>query len=84
MSWLYLLFDQQTASNFIGFYDLTALALLGAGYFWPRLFIPGFLLAFAVFATTQTFLITFAGSWTCTWRVNWQRCIYYQRLMVYR
>ncbi len=64
LSWLYLLFDQQTASNFIGFYDLTALALLGAGYFWPRLFIPGFLLAFAVFATTQTFLITFAGSWT--------------------
>lgn len=64
LSWLYLLFDQQTASNFIGFYDLTALALLGAGYFWPKLFIPGFLLAFAVFATTQTFLITFAGSWT--------------------
>lgn len=64
LSWLYLLFDQQTASNFIGFYDLTALALLGAGYFWPRLFIPGFLLAFAVFATTQTFLITFGGSWT--------------------
>lgn len=64
LSWLYLLFDQQTASNFIGFYDLTALALLGAGYFWPRLFIPGFLLAFAVFATTQTFLVTFAGSWT--------------------
>lgn len=64
LSWLYLLFDQQAASNFIGFYDLTALALLGAGYFWPRLFIPGFLLAFAVFATTQTFLITFVGSWT--------------------
>ena len=64
LSWLYLLFDQQTASNFIGSYDLIALMLLGAGYFWPRLFIPGFLLAFAVFATTQTFLITFAGSWT--------------------
>ena len=64
LSWLYLLFDQQTASNFIGSYDIIALMLLGAGYFWPRLFIPGFLLAFAVFATTQTFLITFAGSWT--------------------
>ncbi len=64
LSWLYLLFDQQAASNFIGSYDIIALMLLGAGYFWPRLFIPGFLLAFAVFATTQTFLITFAGSWT--------------------
>lgn len=63
LSWLYLLFDQQNASNFIGLYDLTAMALLGAGYFWPRLFIPGFLMAFAVFATTQTFLVTFAGSW---------------------
>jgi len=64
LSWLYLLFDQQNASNFIGSYDLIALILLGAGYFWTRLFIPGFLLALAVFATTQTFLITFAGSWT--------------------
>ena len=46
LSWLYLLFDQQTASNFIGSYDLIALMLLGAGYFWPRIFIPSFLLAF--------------------------------------
>ncbi len=64
LSWLYVFADKQTASNLIGSYDIIALVLLGAGYYWPRLFIPGFLMAFAVFATTQTFLITFAGSWS--------------------
>ncbi len=63
LSWLYLFFDVQTAANLIGTYDVLAMLLLGAGYFWPRLFIPGFLLALAVFLTTQTFLFSFSGAW---------------------
>ncbi len=63
LSWLYLVADIQTASNLIGIYDLLAALLLGLGFFWPRVFVVGFLMAFAVFATTQTFLISYAGAW---------------------
>ena len=84
LSWLYLLFDQQTASNFIGFYDLTALALLGAGYFWPRLFIPWLFAGVRSIRHDPNLFNHLCWFLDCTWRVNWQRCIYYQRLMVYR
>lgn len=63
LSWLYWFADEQQASNLIGIYDWTAFVLLGLGFIWPRLFWPGFLLSFAVFATTQSFLLTFEGAW---------------------
>ena len=58
ISWMYRLFDIRTASNLISVYDLLALILLGLCYKYPRLFMPGFFMAFAVFAMTQSFLIT--------------------------
>jgi len=64
LSWLYLVASEQTASNFIGIFDWLGLLLLAASYRWPNLFIPGFLLCGSVFFTTQTFLISFPGSWT--------------------
>lgn len=64
LSWLYLVADEQTASNLIGLFDWLALLLLAAGYRWPRLFIPGFLMCASVFLTTQTFLISFVASWS--------------------
>ncbi len=64
LSWLYLIGDEQTASNLIGLYDWLGLFLLAAGYRWPQLFIFGFFMCGSVFFTTQTFLITFPDSWT--------------------
>lgn len=64
MSWLYLLFDQQTTSNLIGIYDLLALLLLGAGLRYRWLFLPGWLMCLAVFLTTQTFLFSFPGAFS--------------------
>lgn len=64
LSWLYLLADEQTASDLIGLFDWLALLLLAAGYLWPRLFLPGFLMCGSVFITTQTFLVSFPGAWT--------------------
>lgn len=63
LSWLYLVADEQTASNFIGLFDWLALLLLAASYRWPRLFIPGFLMCGSVFVTTQTFLVSFPEAW---------------------
>ena len=64
LSWLYLVADEQTASDLIGLFDWLALLLLAAGYRWPRLFVPGFLMCGSVFVTTQTFLISFPDAWT--------------------
>jgi len=64
LSWLYLVADEQMASNLIGLFDWLALLLLAASYRWPRLFIPGFLMCASVFLTTQTFLISFPASWS--------------------
>jgi uncharacterized membrane protein YkgB len=64
MSWLYLLFDQQTTSNLIGIYDLLALLLLGLGLHYRPLFLPGWLMCLAVFLTTQSFLLSFPGAFS--------------------
>lgn len=64
MSWLYILFDLQTASNIIGIYDILALILLGIGLKWsvPWMYWLGGLMSLTVFLMTQTFLITFDHS----------------------
>lgn len=64
MSWLYLLFDLQTASNIIGVYDILALILLGIGikFSVPWMSWLGGLMSLSVFAMTQTFLFTFEHS----------------------
>lgn len=62
MSWMYQLMDVQQASNVIGVYDLVALVLLGVGIVYPKLLLPGIAMSGAVFATTQTFLLSFPGS----------------------
>ncbi|WP_337878611.1 DUF417 family protein [Rheinheimera sp.] len=64
LNWLYLLFDVQTTSNLIGVYDLVALSLLGIGLKYKPLFWPGWLMCLAVFLTTQSFLVTFAGAFS--------------------
>lgn len=64
MSWLYLLFDQQTTSNLIGIYDLLALLMLGGGLQYRWLFLPGWLMCLAVFLTTQSFLLSFPGAFS--------------------
>ena len=63
MSWLYQLLDLQQSSNLIGLYDLIAASLLLAGWQWRWLFWPGLLMGLAVFLTTQSFLLSFPGSW---------------------
>lgn len=64
LSWLYWVADEQQASNLIGLYDWLAFVLLGLGFRWRQLFWPGFLLSLAVFVTTQSFLLSFAGAWS--------------------
>jgi len=58
MSWMYSIWDIQTTSNIIGIYDLIAVVLLIATMFNSRLLVPAILMSGAVFAVTQTFLIT--------------------------
>lgn len=62
MSWMYQVFDVQTASNVIGVYDLIALVLLAFGIRYEKLLWPGILMCGAVFVTTQTFLLSYPGS----------------------
>ena len=62
MSWMYQVMDLQTASNVIGLYDIAALLLLCLGLKFAPLLIPGMLMCAAVFLTTQTFLVSFDGS----------------------
>ncbi|WP_444902607.1 DUF417 family protein [Microbulbifer sp. SSSA007] len=67
MSWLYNFFSVQQASNIIGVYDLLALVILAIGIHVRALFWPGVLLCGAVFVTTQTFLLSYPGSWEKPW-----------------
>lgn len=64
MSWLYIVFDLQTASNIIGVYDILALLLLGIGikFSVSWMYWLGGLMSLSVFAMTQTFLFTFEHS----------------------
>jgi len=62
MSWMYSIWDLQTTSNLIGIYDLIAVVLLIAAMFNTRLLIPAILMSGAVFAVTQTFLISRDGA----------------------
>lgn len=60
MSWLYVLFDIQTASNIIGVYDILFAVILGLGIKLKSkpFILIGLLACGAVFAMTQTFLVT--------------------------
>ena len=62
MSWMYSVWDLQTTSNLIGVYDLIAMTLVGLAIFKRQLLIPAVLMSGAVFAVTQTFLL----SWPAT------------------
>lgn len=62
MSWMYAVWDLQTASNLIGVFDLLAVALLVLSIYKPLFFWPGVLLAGSVMLMTQTFLFTLPGS----------------------
>jgi len=64
MFWLYKIFDVQTTSDVIGIYDLIALVILGLGFKFKELLIPGILMSGAVFVVTQTFLFTTPGAFS--------------------
>lgn len=64
MSWMYSIWDIQTTSNIIGTYDLIAVVLLIATMFNSRLLVPAILMSGAVFAVTQTFLITWGSAFS--------------------
>ena len=60
MSWLYIVFSVQGASNAIGIFDILSVALLGVGLFIrnAKLILLAGLACCSVFIMTQTFLIT--------------------------
>ena len=64
MSWMYSVWDLQTASNLIGVYDLLAVALLIAAIYNRKALWIGLLMSLAVFVMTQTFLATTPGAVT--------------------
>ncbi|RZQ54246.1 hypothetical protein C1E23_04550 [Pseudoalteromonas phenolica] len=64
MSWMYSVWDLQTASNLIGVYDLLAVALLIAAIYNKKVLWIGVLMSLAVFIMTQTFLATTPGAVT--------------------
>ncbi|MCK8123849.1 DUF417 family protein [Pseudoalteromonas sp. 2CM39R] len=60
MSWLYIVFSVQGASNAIGVFDILSVALLGVGLYirHAKLILLAGLACCSVFIMTQTFLIT--------------------------
>ena len=60
MSWLYIVFSVQGASNAIGVFDILSVALLGVGLYIrnAKLILLAGLACCSVFIMTQTFLIT--------------------------
>lgn len=62
MSWMYSVWDLQTTSNIIGVYDFITVLLLVVAMFNNRFLIPALLMSLAVFAVTQTFLVTWDGA----------------------
>lgn len=62
MAWMYSLWDVQTTSNIIGVYDLIAVVLVIGAIFNQRLLYPALLMSGAVFAVTQSFLLTWDGA----------------------
>ena len=60
MSWLYIVFSVQGASNAIGIFDILSVALLGVGLYIrnAKLILLAGLACCSVFIMTQTFLIT--------------------------
>jgi uncharacterized membrane protein YkgB len=58
MSWMYNIWDLQTASNLIGVYDLIAVVLLIAAIYNLKLLSIAVIMPLAVFMMTQTFLAT--------------------------
>ena len=62
MSWMFSVWDLQTASNLIGVYDLFAVALLIAAIYNKKVLWIGVLMSLAVFIMTQTFLATTPGA----------------------
>ena len=63
-SWNFKLFGPYIGSDLIGLTEVTAAALIIAGYFWPKAGILGGLIAAAMFFTTSTMLITTPGATT--------------------
>lgn len=68
LSWLYLFFDVQRASDLIGVYDLVCAALLLIGLIFQRPLVAatGLVGATCVFIVTQSFLFTFSGALSST------------------
>lgn len=64
MSWMYNIWDLQTASNLIGVYDLIAVVLLIAAIYNLKLLSIAVIMPLAVFMMTQTFLATTPGAVT--------------------
>ena len=62
MSWMYQVWDLQTASNIIGIYDLVAVVILIIAIYRSRFLTPAVLMSGAVFIVTQTFLISWDAS----------------------
>jgi uncharacterized membrane protein YkgB len=64
ISWHFKLFGPYVGSDIIGLTEITAAALMIAGYFKPKAGILGGLIAVAMFFTTSTMVITTPGSTT--------------------
>lgn len=62
MSWMYELWDIQTASNLIGIYDIIAMTLVGLAIFKKKLLIPAVIMSGAIFVVTQTFFLSWPAA----------------------
>jgi uncharacterized membrane protein YkgB len=62
LSWMYLVWSEQGASNAIGVVEIVAAALLAARRWWPRLAAVGAALAVATFLVTLSFMLTTPGT----------------------
>jgi uncharacterized membrane protein YkgB len=61
MSWLYDIFSVYTFSVLLGVFEVAAAVLIAVKPWWPKVSIPGSLLAILLFAATISFLFTTPG-----------------------
>jgi reactive chlorine resistance protein C len=61
MSWVYKLFTVNTFSALLGTVELTAAVLLAVKPWWPKLSIPGSIIAVGLFVSTLSFIVTAPG-----------------------
>jgi reactive chlorine resistance protein C len=84
ISWHFKLFGPYIGSDLIGLTEITAAILIIAGYFMPKAGIIGGLIAFVMFFTTSTMLITTPGAIIAVPGISYMRYMSFLGLFLFK